>query len=165
MAVEALRTLRAPWRALFVTDHAVEIQLADGRGVRIEVVAADVEDQFEAFTLTAVAQPVASVGMDDVSAFASGSNDVVMFTGVTWSEPGAAVVGAASGAVMQFSGHPGQLTETAEIACVTTDAFVVASPLGVGILVRTGLKPYSLQVIRERETISSFLLERGYQSD
>lgn len=157
---------------MFVSEGAVEVRLADGSGVRIVVEAADVEDKFEAFKLHACADAVADVGMEDVSAFAEGGNDVVLFTGVTWSEPVADVVGAdlagsalAPGAVMHFSGHPGQLSETADVVCITTDAFVVANPRGVGLLVRTGLKPYSVQVIRDRATISEFLFERGYQSE
>ena len=153
---------------MFVSECAVEIRLADGSGVRVVIEAADVEDKFEAFKLHAFADAVADVGMEDVSAFAEGDNDVVLFTGVTWSEPGADVASAdaalAPGAVMHFSGHPGQLSETADVVCMTTDALVVASPRGVGLLVRTGLKPYSLQVIRDRATISEFLFERGYQS-
>ena len=156
---------------MFVSEGAVEVRLANGSGVRIVVEAADVEDKFEAFKLHAFADAVADVGMEDVSAFAEGGNDVVLFTGVTWSEPGAdlADVGGAGalapGAVMHFSGHPGQLSETADVVCITTDAFVVASPRGVGLLVRIGLKPYSVQVIRDRATISEFLFERGYQSE
>lgn len=166
-AVEALRTLRGAWAALFVTERAVEVRLTNGRGVRIDVEAADVEDKFEAFRLNATVDTVSDVGVEDVSAFADGNNDVVLFTGVTWSEPGAAVTGGGAGpdAVVHFSGHPGQLSDTADVVCITTDAIVVASPRGVGLLVRTGLKPYSLQVIRDRATISEFLFERGYQSE
>lgn len=175
-AVETLRKLRGAWAAMFVSESAVEVRLADGSGVRIVIEAADVEDKFEAFKLHAFADAVADIGMEDVSAFAEGGNDVVLFTGVTWSEPGADLASAdavaalapravAPGAVMHFSGHPGQLSETADVVCITTDAFVVANPRGVGLLVRTGLKPYSVQVIRDRATISEFLFERGYQSE
>ena len=128
-AVEALRTLRGAWSAMFVSDHAVEIRLADGSGVRVEVDGADVEDKFEAFRLNAFVDAVADIGMEDVSAFVEGGNDVVLFTGVTWSEPGAEAVGASlgPGSVVHFSGHPGQLSETAEVVCITTDEIGRAS--------------------------------------
>jgi len=165
--VDALRRLRRAWAALFISERAIDIRLVDGTAVRIEVEAADIEDKFEAFRINACVQAGADVGMEDVVAFAKGGNDIVLFSGVTWSEPGAEVVGIElqPGAVMHFSGHPGQLSETAEVVCITTDAFVVASSIGAGLLVRTGLKPNTLQVVRDRETITAFLFERGYQSD
>jgi len=147
--------------------------MANETVIRIQVEPADVEDLFEAFRIEAVvdAEPI---GYDDDGfeldiplGADEGGNDVVLFTGVTWSEPGALVVASQddavpSGSAMHFSGHPGQLTESAEVVCITTDAVVIAATTGEGLLVRTGLKPLSLQVIRDRETIAGFLRERGY---
>jgi hypothetical protein len=73
------------------------------------------------------------------------------------------VEGMSEQSAMHFSGHPGQLSETAEVVCVTTDAFVVASAAGRGMLIRTGLRPGSLEVERNPEKVRAFLLERGYE--
>jgi hypothetical protein len=65
---------------------------------------------------------------------------------------------------MHFSGHPGQLSETAEVVCVTTDAFVIAASDGSGVLIRTGLRPGSVEVERNPEKVRTFLVDRGYSA-
>lgn len=175
--VETLRLLRAPWAALFVTERAVDVTLADGMTVRIQVEPADVEDLFEAFRIEAVAAPgphsfeAGGTPMDLPDGFSSGGNDIVLFTGVSWSESGAIVADAGalaesmpSGSTMHFSGHPGQLPDSADVVCITTDAVVIAAHTGDGMLVRTGLAPGTLQVLRERDTIAAFLRDRGYSA-
>jgi hypothetical protein len=177
-SVEAFRRLRGPWAALRVTERAVAVTLANGTTVRIQVEPADVEDLFEAFRLEAVAEPEAvavdapGAPLDLPDGFSSGGNDIVLFTGVTWSESGAIVVESSadtgavpSGSTMHFSGHPGQLPDSADVVCITTDAVVIAADTGEGLLVRTGLAPGTLQVLRERETIAEFLRDRGYSSE
>ena len=144
---------------------ACVIALADGHTVRIAVGAAEIEDAFDAFRLDASvdsdpdpersARLDADAGMiaEGSGDFALGGNDVVLFTGATWSNGGSS---------MHFSGHPAQLPEDAAIVCLTTDAIVVAATTGNGVLLRTGLKPYTLELTREREAIATFLRERGY---
>lgn len=143
--------------------------LADGSAVRVQVEGADVEDAFEAFRLEAFVDPSPEGVAEAAGDFAAGGNDVVLFTGATWSESGAAriVPGIVESpitpdSVVHFSGHPGQLPESAEIVCITTDAIVIATGQGTGVLIRTGLKPYSLDVIRDAEVIATFLRERSY---
>ncbi len=151
--------------------------MADGAVVRVQVEPADVEDLFEAFRIEAVNATDAAGAFDverafeDAGDFAAGGNDIVLFTGVTWSEPGAAIADNATaslavpaGSTMHFSGHPGQLSETADVVCVTTDAIVIAASTGEGLLVRTGLAPNTLDVVRDREVIARFLQDRGYAS-
>ncbi len=161
--VASLRALRGAWASVQVAELGISIMLADGRAVRLQVGAADVEDAFEAFRLEATidgeadSRLGADIGMTSTGAgdFAVGGNDIVLFTGATWSD---------SGSSMHFSGHPGQLPESAEMVCLTTDAIVVAATTGNGMLIRTGLKPYTLEVVRERSAISAFLRERGYEA-
>ena len=164
---EVLRRLRGAWSRIHQAETAVTVVLSDGTGVCIQVEAADVEDAFEAFRLTATADPSPMVYGDPIPAFADGGNDVVVFTGATWSEPNGAtrdpIISQAS--VVHFSGHPGQISDTAEIVCLTSDAVVIATTAGVGMLIRTGLKPYSLEIVREPSDVSKFLLERGYGSE
>ena len=113
------------------------------------------------------------VGSELADDFAAGSNDVVLFTGATWSESAARTADSIitdggephGGSSMHFSGHPGQLSESADVVCITTDAVVVATTSGSGMLVRIGLKPNTLDVIRDAETIANFVRERGYQPD
>jgi hypothetical protein len=168
--VENLRRLRREWTGYTVSDLAFTVTLADGSGVRIQVEAVDVEDLFEAFRIEAIADPSPDTTATSPGDFGAGGNDVVLFTGASWSESGAQPTEASlagsplpASASMHFSGHPGQLSETADVVCLTTDAIVIAASTGEGLLVRTGLKPYSLDVISDRAAISTFLLERGYQ--
>ncbi|MBU6367179.1 MAG: hypothetical protein KJT01_13285 [Gemmatimonadetes bacterium] len=163
--VEAMRRLRGAWARLHVIDTAVTVVLADETAVIIDVEAADVEDAFEAFRLRAVHDPTPLVYGEPVTDFTAPGNDVVLFTGATWSEPGSTMTTpmiSAPGAV-SFSGHPGQLSEHAEVVCLTTDAVVIASAEGAGVLVRTGLKPYALQLVRDPAEVRAFLRERGYE--
>jgi hypothetical protein len=164
--MEALRTLRGAWRGMSVAEHEITIVLQDGRVVRVSVDTADVESLFDAYRIRAAVEPSAGVFGVPMEDFISGSNDVVLFTGASWSEPHGSLKaeGLAEGASMHFSGHPGQLSETAEVVCITTDAFVVASSVGRGMLIRTGLRPGALEVERDPEKVRSFLLERGYES-
>ncbi len=163
---EVLRRLRGAWARMHVADTAITVVLADGTGVCIQVEAADVEDAFEAFRLTASVDPSPMVYGDVVEAFVGAGNDVVVFTGATWSEANATTRDPiiSETAVVHFSGHPGQISETAEIVCLTSDAVVIASGAGVGLLIRTGLKPYSLDVVRDPALVRTFLLERGYHA-
>jgi len=151
---------------MHVAETAITVVLADGSGVCIQVEAADVEDVFEAFRLTASLDPSPMVYGHAVEAFVDAGNDVVVFTGATWGEANATTRDPiiAETAAVHFSGHPGQISETAEVVCLTSDAVVIASGAGVGMLIRTGLKPYSLQVVTEPRAVQDFLLERGYGS-
>ena len=164
---EVLRRLRGKWDRLHQADTAVTVVLDDGTGVCIQVEAADVEDAFEAFRITATVDPSPMVYGNAIEGFADGNNDVVVFTGATWSEPNAATVDpiVSQGSVIHFSGHPGQISDTAEIACLTSDAVVIATAGGIGMLIRTGLKPYSLEIVRDPTAVRAFLLERGYNTD
>ena len=152
---------------MHVSETAVTVVLADGTGVCLQVEAADIEDVFEAFRLTASLDPSPMVDGDVMEAFAQPGNDVVVFTGATWSEPGAQTrdpIISETG-TMHFSGHPGQISETADVVCLTSDALVVANATGVGLLIRTGLKPYSLEVVRDPAAVRAFLVERGYMGE
>jgi len=161
---ENLRRLRSAWSRMHVAETAVTVVLADGSGVCVQVEAADVEDAFESFRITASLDPSPMVYGVAEDAFAAPGNDVVVFTGATWSEPGAQTRDPiiSETAVMHFSGHPGQISDSAEIVCLTSDALVVANSSGVGMLIRTGLKPYSLEIVRDPALVRTFLVERGY---
>ena len=142
--------------------------LEDGRVIRVQVESAEIEDDLEAFRLEAFhvkgKDAVTTVGFEAPVDFAEGDNDIVLFTGATWSEPGSVVNGASEpDATMTFSGHPALLSETAVVVCLTTDAIVIAAKTGNGLLVRTGLAPHTIDVVRDRDAIAKFLLERGYQ--
>lgn len=164
--MEALRKLRGAWRSMAIAESEITIVLRDARAVRISVDAADVEDVFEAFRIHAELVEVPGVLGVPMEDFISGNNDVVLFTGVTWSEPHGPMLSGSGelspGSAVHFSGHPGQLSETADVVCITTDSFVVASGAGVGILIRTGLRPGSLEIERNPDKVRAFLLERGY---
>jgi hypothetical protein len=160
--VASLRLLRGAWASVQLAELGVSVVLTDGRAVRMQVGAADVEDSFEAFRLDAATEDAnvrlgADIGMaaEGAGDFSAGGNDIVLFTGATWSDGGPS---------MHFSGHPGQLPETAQVVCLTTDAIVVAATTGNGMLIRTGLKPYTLEVVRERTAITAFLRDRGYEA-
>ena len=117
---EVLRRLRGKWSRIHQADTAVTIVLSDGTGVCIQVEAADVEDAFEAFRLTATVDPMPMVYGDAIAEFADGGNDVVVFTGATWSEANATTKDPiiSQQAAVHFSGHPGQIPDSAEIVCL-----------------------------------------------
>lgn len=165
-SVEALRQLRGAWRGMIVAEHSITVVLQDQRAVRIQSDTADVESLFDAYRLEADVQSADGMYGVPVEAFAQGNNDIVLFTGVTWSEPPGTVraEGMSEHAVMHFSGHPGQLSDTAEVVCVTTDAFVIAASDGSGVLIRTGLRPGSVEVERNPEKVRAFLVDRGYSA-
>ena len=158
------------------------VHLSSGDTVRIEAEPVDVEGVFDAHRITASVNAVprneAELNGDTPKdwpagplvapgSFADGGNDVVLFSGASWSEPSdtATVAQFGANATMSFSGHPGQISDTADIVCITTDAFVVASATGEGLLLRTGLKPESLDVVSEPNAVRALLNERGYRSD
>ncbi|MCA0374168.1 MAG: hypothetical protein LCH84_00770 [Gemmatimonadetes bacterium] len=147
-----------------VADHEVTVILRDGRAVRLGIDTAEVEALFDAYRIRAEVEPSPGILGVPVEDFIEGGNDVVLFTGVTWSEPHGAMTGEGlrEGSSMHFSGHPAQLSQSAEVVCVTTDAVVVASGAGRGILFRTGLRPGTVEVERNPEKVRAFLLERGY---
>lgn len=178
----ALRRLRGAWAGYVVGELSFTAHLADGDFVRIEMEPVDVEGVFDAYRVSASVNPVPRTEeeldgdtpkdwptgpMAAPGSLADASNDVVLFTGASWSEPADAALIAQLGpsAVMTFSGASSQLSQTAEIVCITTDAFVVASTSGEGILVRSGLKPESVEVISDQAQVRAFLIERAYASD
>jgi len=162
---EALRLARGMWHGLTIGERAVTMHLVTGEAVRVEAEAADVEDAFETFRLNASVDPAPEPPTDAAGEFGLGRNDVVLFTGATWTvtNPEEAIgVELREGAAMHFSGHPGQLADDAEIVCLTTDAIVIATTTGTGLLLRVGLKPGTVDVIADQTAIAAFLLERGY---
>jgi hypothetical protein len=162
--MEALRKLRGAWRGMAVAEHEITVILRDGQAVRIGLDTADVEGLFDAYRVRAEVELNPGILGVPVEDFIDGNNDIVLFTGMSWSEPHGSLKaeGLPETSAMVFSGHPGQLSETAEVVCITTDAFVVASGVGRGMLIRTGLRPGSLEVERTPEKVRAFLLERGY---
>lgn len=163
---EALRLARGVWHGLTPDERSVTIHLVTGEAIRIEPEAADVEEAFETFRLNASIDPNPAPPTDAAAEFGLGRNDVVLFTGATWTVTNTEALGVElpEGAAMQFSGHPGQLAEDAEIVCLTTDAIVIATTTGTGMLIRVGLRPGTVDIIRDQPTIAAFLLERGYST-
>jgi hypothetical protein len=163
---EALRLARGVWHGLTIEEAAITLHLVSGTAIRVETEAADVEDVFETFRLNARVDPSPPPPTDAAGEFGLGRNDVVIFTGATWSVTNTESLGVElrEGAAMHFSGHPGQVTEDAEVVCLTTDAIVVATTTGTGLLMRVGLKPGTVDVFTDQERIAAFLMERGYST-
>lgn len=162
---EALRLARGMWHGMTIAEEAFTIHLVTGVAVRVYSEPADVEELFETYRLTAALDATPAEPTDAAGEFGLGRNDVVLFTGATWTVADAEAqlgVELRDGAAMHFSGHPGQLDEHAEVVCLTTDAFVVATTTGTGLLVRVGLKPGSVSVVTDQDVIQRFLVERGY---
>jgi hypothetical protein len=160
--IEALRLLRDPWAAYAVASGALTVRLSDGRTVRIAPDEAHVEDGLDASRLRADATdaPLDDAGVThDAPDFARGRNDVVVLTGATWLADGHE---ADTAQATLFSGSLQQIPEDARAVCLTTDAVVVATGTGSGVLVRTGLAPRTLDVIVDQHEIARFLRSRGY---
>lgn len=164
--IEALRQLRGPWAGYQVEPSALRVLLQDGNAIRVDVDGADIEASFEVFRVAAgIDRAATSVAAHD-SPFGHGRNDVVVFAGESWIEPGVARPDAApdeaTEVVMQFSGRPGVHPEHAVALCRTSDAVLVATTSGTGVLVEIAARPYHLSVTEDRETIARFLTLRGY---
>jgi hypothetical protein len=163
---ESLRLVRGVWHGMTIDESAITVHLVSGEAVRIEPEAADVEAAFDAYRLNARVDAKAAPPTDAAGEFGLGRNDVVLFTGATWTVRNTEALGVElrEGAAMHFSGHPGQLSEDADVVCLTTDAIVIATTTGTGMLVRIGLKPGTVDVVQDQEAIAAFLVERGYSS-
>ena len=177
-SVGALRRLKAPWAEAMATSHAVTVSVGATERVRLTVERAEVEPELEASRIRAdlvlsTDDLVRGVPVD-VGDLAVGRNDVVLFAGETWvEEPGAnprihagnGNGAAATAQTVQYSGRAGQRPATAAAVCTTTDAIVVAAATGEGLLIRIGIKPLTLDVVRDRAAIARFLVERGYTTE
>lgn len=180
--LDALRRLRAPWAGYIVGVLSFTVLLADGDFVRVEMEPVDVEGVFDAHRVSASVNPAPKTEEEldgdlpkdwptepvlEPRSLALGDNEVVTFSGASWSEPTDEnlVTELGLAAVMTFSGASSSLSDTAEIVCITTDAFVVASSSGEGILVRSGLKPESIEFTDDQTDVRKFLVERGYTGD
>lgn len=164
---DALRLARGVWHGLTIAESAVTMHLVTGEAVTIETEGADVEDAFETFRLNARLDTAPPPPTDAAGEFGLGRNDVVLFTGATWTVTNVEEqlgVELRDGAAMHFSGHPGQLGEDADVVCLTTDAIVIATTTGTGLLIRVALKPGTIDVITDQTAIAAFLLERGYST-
>ena len=165
--IEALRQLRAPWSGYAIAADALTVALDGDVVVRLAVEGVDLERKFEVFRLTASAPPVASLPVEPAGDFSTGRNDVVLFHSESWIEKPAERMAESLGGdpVLQFTGRPGQSPEHASAVCTVTDAIVIATGGGSGMLVRCGLRPYTLDVVTDPELIARFLVERGYRSE
>lgn len=162
--IDVLRRLREPWAGYATDRSALRVRLGDGTTIRIDVDGTDLERQFEAFRIEASIERSPVEIAPTTSAFGAGTNDVVVFRGETWIEAPerAEPAFASDDTILQFSGRPGQHTESAVAICATTDAVLVASVEGTGVLVRTHAVPYRLEITEDRFEIARFLAQRGY---
>lgn len=162
--IEVLRRLRDPWAGYETDRSALRVRLADGTTIRVDVDGADLERQFEAFRIEANIEKSPVEIPPAHTPFATGRNDVILFRGETWIE---APVSSepefrSDDTVVVFSGRPGQHTEGAVAVCGTSDAVLIASAEGTGVLVRTGAVPYRVEIVEDRVEIAKFLGQRGY---
>lgn len=172
-SIEALRHLKSPWAGISATGHRLTVTTAEGVHVLLSAERAEVEDALEVSRIRAEvtlgdARHAADAEELPVEDLGRGRNDVVLFTGETWAvdAPDTGSDGATPQAQRtQFTGRAGQRPPEATIVCTTTDAIVVAAGTGEGMLVRLGVRPMSLEVVRDRVAIARFLVQRGYAED
>lgn len=158
-SLEALRRLRGGWAAWEMAGGEFRVRLRDGGTVRAHVDRAEIEPAFEVSCLVADYLPHEEELSSRDSAFTSLGNDVVVFRGVTWTEPRPDLGPDHS---IQFSGIPGiEVPDAAVAKCDFTDAFAVASEQGA-IVVRLALKPGWLEVLESPDEVSRFFALRGY---
>lgn len=170
-SIEALRHLKSPWVSIAADEHRIAITTTDGVDVLLSAERAEVEDVLEVIRVRADV-----VSSDDshvpaaqhlpVEDLGRGRNDVVLFAGETWAiEAPPAGENVATRQQAQFTGRPGQRPPDAVIVCTTTDSLVVAASSGEGMLIRLGVRPMTLEVVRDRVEIARFLVRRGYAED
>lgn len=162
--IEVLRRLREPWAGYEVHPGALRVRLGDGTTVRVDVDGTDLERQFEVFRIEASVERSPVEVAPHASAFGAGRNDIVLFRGESWIEAPerAEPEFRSEDTIIQFSGRPGQHTESAVALCSTTDAVLIASVEGTGVLVRTSVVPYKVEIVEDRLEIARFLGQRGY---
>lgn len=163
--IDALSMLRGPWAGYATTDGSLTVQLASGAAVRVAVEGEEFEPELAAFRLSASVLPpipeVAAVATD----FAAGKNQLVIFQGETWLARPAIPLPTAMGekARLRFTGGTGKCPPSADVVCSTTDALVIATPLGTGLLARVGGSPYTLEIVEDQAVIAAFLHDRGFE--
>ena len=164
--IEVLRRLREPWAGYETDRSALRVRLGDGTIIRVDVDGTDLERQFEAFRIEAAIERSPTAVAVQETGFGAGKNDVIVFRGETWIEAPERAEPAFrfDDTILQFSGRPGQHTEGAVAMCKTTDAVLIASTQGTGVLVRTGAVPYRVEITEDRHEIARFLEQRGYFS-
>lgn len=172
-SIEAFRTLRAPWSSLKWNIDGVHIELENGHSVRIEVDRHDIEPGFAATCIVADSIDPGQYAPDlddaesiDISFMESDNNEVVLFTGATWLSAstlgGNGEVAQGLEAVVQQSGSPADIPESAEAVCISNDALLAASPSGLGCLIRLASVAGRMEVITDRAVIAAFLTLRSW---
>lgn len=163
--IDALAMLRGPWAGYATTDGSLTVQLANGAAVRIAVEGEEFEPELAAFRLSAsVVAPIPEVA-GATTDFGAGRNQLVIFQGETWLARPAIPLPTELGdrARLRFSGGTGTCPPSADVVCSTTDALVIATPLGTGLLARIGGEPYTLEIVEDQALIAQFLHERGFE--
>ncbi len=164
--IDALSMLRAPWAGYATTNGSLTVQLANGAAVRIAVEGEEFEPELAAFRLSAsVVAPIPDVAAPVATDFGAGTNQLVIFQGETWLARPALPLPTELGdeAKLRFTGGTGACPPSADVVCSTTDALVIATPLGTGLLARVGGQPYTLEIIEDQAAIAKFLHERGFE--
>lgn len=173
--LNALRHLRQPWRGWEIANGVVRVQTADdGVVVRLTVAHAEPEPGFRVRRIAAGFEQGAVRPVRATAGFEGGTNDVVIFSGESWltrlvrgeglgaADDTDARTDARTDALVTH-GHPMERPENADASCTTTDAVLVASPRGLGWLVRLAEMPDALEVVTDSGSVRDFLESRGYR--
>jgi hypothetical protein len=153
--IGALRHLQRPWRAAAAGPDGLTVHCGTGALVRLEAVEAELEPGFTATCLMAALvedAPAAALPTDEPPAgFDTGLNEVVLFNSESWLEderPG--------------HGPPGARPDSADAACIVSDAILLDAGGGARLLVRAAPDGPVLLLVRDAGEIAAFVEARGY---
>ena len=162
-SMDALRLLRRGWAGLSLGEGEVTVRLAQGGAVRVHVDAMEIEPGFHVASVVAEVVPL-DVALPDgeplegAFPFSEGGNDVLVFRGVSWLE---SLPDLGDDVTVQFSGPAHLAPAEPEAVCDTTEAVVVLAR-EERLVIRVGLRPGHLDMIRDPEEVADFLETWGY---
>jgi len=153
--------LSAPWAHYSASDQQVDVRLAGGAVVRIDVDGRDLEARFECFRIRARMIGQHAMRPRDPR-FGTGITRLALLRGEEWITAPDGTEGPTIGTIanVQDSGRPGSRPWLALAACSVDDAVLFEAADGRALVVRCAVMPCTLSVIDDSKAIAHFVAER-----
>jgi len=153
--------LGEPWTHYSASEQQVDVRLASGAVVRIDVDARDLEARFECFRIRARVIGQHAMGARE-SMFDAGLTRLALLRGEEWITAPDGTEGPTVGTAvnMQDNGRPGSRPWLALAACSVDDAVLLEGPDGRQLVIRCAVMPCTLALFSDSNGIGSFVAER-----